>query len=65
MSLSKSVFIRVHLWLEFSFPFARFPFQFRAMPSDYVLEPFHSGVHLQIDYVRGLLSVFAKPGLIA
>jgi DNA helicase-2/ATP-dependent DNA helicase PcrA len=43
-----------HLWLEFSFPFARFPFQFRAMSREYVLEPFHSAVHLQIDYAREL-----------
>src|SRR5208282_4000987 len=41
--------------------------QFRAMSRDYVLEPFHSSVHLQIDYVRELnpqqlAAVTAPPG---
>src|SRR5208282_1359381 len=41
--------------------------QFRAMSRDYVLEPFHSAVHLQIDYARELnpqqlAAVTAPPG---
>jgi hypothetical protein len=38
----------------FSFPFAHLPFQFRAMSRDYVIEPFHSEINLQIDYAREL-----------
>jgi DNA helicase II / ATP-dependent DNA helicase PcrA len=51
----------------FSFARSRLAFQFRAMPRDYVLEPFHSSVHLQIDYARELnpqqfAAVTAPPG---
>jgi DNA helicase-2/ATP-dependent DNA helicase PcrA len=55
------------LWLEFSFVLNYFPFQLPAMSHDYVLEPFHSAVHLQIDYARELnaqqlAAVTAPPG---
>jgi DNA helicase-2/ATP-dependent DNA helicase PcrA len=61
------VAIRVYPWLKFSFAAARFPFQLPAMSHDYVLEPFHSAVHLQIDYARELnaqqlAAVTAPPG---
>ncbi|MGA3284242.1 MAG: UvrD-helicase domain-containing protein [Verrucomicrobiota bacterium] len=43
------------------------PFEWRAMSRDYVLEPFYSAVHLQIDYARELnpqqlAAVTAPPG---
>jgi len=55
------------LRLEFSFVLNYFPFQLPAMSHDYVLEPFHSAVHLQIDYARELnaqqlAAVTAPPG---
>jgi DNA helicase-2/ATP-dependent DNA helicase PcrA len=52
---------------DFSFAGSHLRFQFRAMSHEYVLEPFHSAVHLQIDYARELneqqlAAVTAPPG---
>jgi DNA helicase-2/ATP-dependent DNA helicase PcrA len=52
---------------DFPFSFRRLPFQWRAMSRDYVLEPFHSAVHLQINYAhelnpQQLAAVTAPPG---
>jgi DNA helicase-2/ATP-dependent DNA helicase PcrA len=51
----------------FSFAGGCLPFEWRAMSRDYALEPFHSAVHLQIDYARELnpqqlAAVTAPPG---
>jgi DNA helicase II / ATP-dependent DNA helicase PcrA len=53
--------------VDFPFAAARLPVQFPAMSRDYVLEPYHSAVHLQIDYARELnpqqlAAVTAPPG---
>jgi DNA helicase-2/ATP-dependent DNA helicase PcrA len=51
----------------FPFAFAGLRFEWHAMSRDYVLEPFHSEINLQIDYARELnpqqlAAVTAPPG---
>jgi DNA helicase-2/ATP-dependent DNA helicase PcrA len=55
------------LFTFFPFAFCLLPLEWHAMSRDYVLEPFHSAVHLQIDYARELnpqqlAAVTAPPG---